>query len=155
MKEINYKDWTLIVDVEATKRFYAKQPIGSAEACGCYNCQNFVANGDSIYPNEIKDLFSQLGIDYTKDNEASYIGHHEGVYWYFGWFFYCGKLIGKDSRVQLDDGTSTVETVPVDDKFSIGFCRTGVYLAQDNDKFIQIEVFVELPWVIDKELDIN
>lgn len=61
------------MDRELTKLTYEGFTLGGAESCGCDDCKNFVYNREDIYPEEIKKLFDQLGIDYKKETE---IGHY-------------------------------------------------------------------------------
>jgi len=47
-----------------------KTAFGGSDICGCNYCKNFSDNKDNIYPDEIKLLFEDLGIDYKKECEV-------------------------------------------------------------------------------------
>ena len=55
-----------MVDYDTTYITYKSQPYGSPEECGCSDCQNYIKHREHIYPIEVKQLFSDLGIDSVK-----------------------------------------------------------------------------------------
>jgi len=67
METITIGRWTLEVDREATEAAFSKISLGSPETCECDYCKNLVVARDSAYPEDARQVFSQLGIDYRKE----------------------------------------------------------------------------------------
>ena len=156
MKRVKFKDWTLIVDIEATQQLYAKWTEGSAERCGCDNCKNFIANRSNAYPNDIQALFANIGIDYTKELDVNYISKNScHQHFYDGSFYFAGSFIGKDGRVQLDKESYTRELHIINDNFKMSLCSTKLDLFGNVQNTVEIFFIIGLPWKIDKHLDIN
>ena len=123
MKKINFRDWELMVDHEATKQAYDITAFGGTDICECNYCQNFVNNKENIYPSEIKALFKELGIDYKKECEAwHYCKDDLGRHCYSGWFHFKGNFIGKDCINRTSELTSTIDFISINENFSLGFC---------------------------------
>ncbi len=157
-KIVKYKEWTFEVDYKRTKEIYDKIEFGSPEVCGCNHCKNFAANRERIYPDEIKDLLSKIGIDYKKESEIYHMARLDnGLHLYGGWFHFKGKIIeGKDCKIELPDGGWTWDSVNVKDGFSIAFMKGSAlsyFDKNEKDDLIQIEFIVNSEWVIDKELE--
>ena len=156
MKRVKFKDWTLIVDIEATQQLYAKWTEGSAERCGCDNCKNFIANRNNAYPNHIQTLFDSLGIDYTKELDVNYISKNSShQHFYDGSFYFVGSFIGKNCWVQLDKESYTRELQAINDNLKMGFFSTKLDLFGNVQNTVEIFFIIGLPWKIDKHLDIN
>ncbi|MPQ49209.1 hypothetical protein GCQ56_19590 [Marinifilum sp. N1E240] len=158
MKTVKYKEWTFEFDYGRTKEIYDKIELGSPEECSCNDCKNFATNRESIYPDEIKDLFLKLGIDYKKESEIYHMARLDnGLHHYGGWFHFKGKIIkGKDCKVELPSGGWTWDSVGVEGSFSIAFMKgSALTYFNENEKedLIQIEFIVDSAWVIDKELE--
>ena len=66
---VNFREWIFEVDYKKTEQTYKSVSVGSSENCDCGYCVNFFKQRSTIYPNEVKDLFNNLGIDYTKEAE--------------------------------------------------------------------------------------
>lgn len=71
MKTIKFKNWELIVDKELTKSTYEKVEIGNADSCVCNECKNYSNYRENVFPEEIKNLFLEIGIDYRKESEVT------------------------------------------------------------------------------------
>jgi len=153
---IKYKDWNLTVDKEVTKNAYDSLTVGSAESCDCNDCKNFSANKDKVYPDEVKRLFDQLGIDYKKETEIShYCRQTNGLHHYGGWFHFKGQFKGKDCTVPLHAGGHTLDLTPVTENFSIGFrVDSSLTIFADKEGLVQIEFESKIPWTIDKGLEV-
>ncbi len=157
-KIITYRDWTFEVDFDRTIQVYKSMDSGSPELCSCNDCKNFVENREAIYPSEIKDLLSYLGIDYRKEMEISHFCKLEnGLHHYGGWFHFKGAIIkGKDCKINLPNGGSTFDTVHVTKDFQIAFMKdNSLHIFDQNEKneLIQIEFLANSEWIIDKELE--
>lgn len=155
MTTIKYRNWELIVDRETTQMAFDKVPNGSAESCNCNDCKNFANYRESVYPDEIKQLFSVLEIDYKKESEVSHFARLDnGLHFYSGWFHFKGQFIGKDCTVPLKGDGYTTDLYKVSDSFSLGF-RSGNALTffEDKENLVQIEFEAKIPWTIEKELE--
>jgi hypothetical protein len=153
---IKYKDWDLTFDKEATRIAYDNLEKGSAESCDCNDCKNFADNKDKIYPEEIRRLFDQLGIDFRKETEIShYCRQKDGLHHYGGWFHFKGQFEGKDCTIHLPSGGHTLELTPVAENFSIGLrVDNSLTIFQDKEGLVQIEFEAKIPWTIDNKLEV-
>ena len=108
---VKYKDWEFEVDKELTEHTYKKVSGSGADTCTCHDCKNYVAFRDKVFPDEIIELFSDLGVDYRKEVEIiSYETLPNGLHHIGGWFHFKGQvLIGKDYRVPLPGGGHTFD----------------------------------------------
>lgn len=159
MQIITYKRWTFYADVTATREAYRALDRGCTEDCGCSQCLNFLANRNQVYPAEILALFSQLGIDYTKETEVYQLTRLDsGLHLYNGWLHFIGHFkSGIDSKVQIEEVPDTqickLEFEPVDEHFQIGFTKDArsYWESFEGKPLVQIEFTVEIPWVLENE----
>jgi hypothetical protein len=154
---VKYKDWEFEVDRELTRQTYDSVSVSGAESCVCNDCKNYVVYRDNVFPEEIKRLFDDLGIDYKKEVEiTSYEILPNGLHHVGGWFHFKGKLLnGKSYRAPTPDNAGyTFDMTKIKDDFTIGFAP-GNDLAQFADKadLIQVEFMTFIPWVLDKSLE--
>jgi hypothetical protein len=153
MITIPFRDWTLTVDREVTEPTYASVANGSAEGCKCNDCLNYVANRADAFPEEIKLLFGQLGVDYRKESKVSRMyKFKDGIHIYNGFFHFKGSFEGKDCFVTSDGRNGSFSMTDIDESFSIGF-RVADQLAyfKRDDILVQIEFETKIPWVIDRK----
>ncbi len=138
---IQFREWELIVDKELTKQTYDKIETGSPESCGCNDCNNFILNREIIYPDEIKKLLCNLGIDYQKESEVwSCCQQENGVQLYSGWFHFKGQFKGKNCMIPTDTESSIFDLTPVNENFSIGFrYDNALTYFDDKNDIVQIE----------------
>ena len=155
MTIIKFKEWEFIVDRELTKFTYDNVDLGGPESCGCNECKNFANNREDIYPEEIKKLLDQLGINYKKESEICYYCRlTEGLHYYGGWFHFKGEFKGKDCTVTTDSGGITFDLTPINDRFSIGFRYDSALTFFDKkENLVQIEFDTKTPWTINKQLE--
>lgn len=155
MKKINFRGWELIVDREATKLAYDTTAFGGTDNCECSYCQNFSNNKENIYPNEIRALFDQLGIDYRKECEAwHYCKDDLGRHCYSGWFHFKGDFKGEECIDRTSESTSTMNLIPINENFSIGFCYNNqLAFFADKDGLVQVEFDAKTQWMIDISLE--
>lgn len=155
MITIPFKNWKLTVNSELTKEAYDNVRSGGTESCTCSDCKNFVDNLENIYPNEIRELFAKLGIDYRKDCETWRMCKEiDGLHRYSGWFHYKGNFLGESCIKELNDKTTTTELQPISENFSIGFCYNNqLTYFEDKENLVQIEFEVKIPWTIDESLE--
>ena len=153
-KIVTYKEWKFEVDEESTKRTYTQNPLGGADGCECKDCKNFVNNRDIVYPDEIRELFVKLGIDYKKESEVCHYARLEDrLHFYGGWFHFKGGILrGQDCRVFHSETTNTFELQKVTDNFSIGFTLgNSPALFESLEGLVQIEFEAKIPWTINEE----
>ncbi len=153
---VNYKDWTFEVDDELTRQTYMGVPGSGADTCSCNYCKNYVAYRDNVFPTEIIDLFSRLGVDYRKEVEiTTWEIRSNGLHHIGGWFHFKGRVVtGKDYRVPLGSDGHTFDLTPVTDNFSIGFAEgNDLTFFDDKTGLVQAEFDTNIPWVIDKRLE--
>jgi hypothetical protein len=155
MTIVTFGDWTLTVDYEVTKATYTSVVNGSAEDCKCGDCMNYIAHRDKVFPDEIKLLFDQLGVDYRKESEVWRMSKHkDGVHIYSGFLHFNGSFEGKDCFVRSDGRNGTFSMTDINESFSVGF-RIASDLAyfNDNENLVQVEFEAKMPWTIDKKLE--
>ncbi len=154
--KIKFRDWEFEVDSELTRKTYAKAIGGFSEGCDCKYCLNYYPQKDEIFPEEIKILFEDLGIDYHKESECissfsisefsnveKYLNKLHG---YGGWFHFAGNII---SGKYLDSNQNIYDITPITDKFSIGFRQKNDLSFFESDvPLVQVEFAVEIPWII-------
>lgn len=153
-KIIKYKEWEFEVDIGFTRNMYSKFPSGGANECECKDCENFAMNRDNVYPDEIKELFAKIGIDYHKESEVChYVQLENGLHFYGGWFHFKGKILtGDDCRIFHSPETSTFNLTNITENFRIGFTRgNSPSLFESLDGLIQVEFETNIPWIINGE----
>lgn len=160
MKTVKYKDWVIEVDEYRTRDVHQREEVGGADMCECKPCKNFAANRENIYPNEIKELFINLGIDYKKECEAWHMCKLDnGLHHYAVWFHFKGKVLeGKDCKTPTGKETSVLELTDLSSNFSIGFTSGSDLTHFDNNEIgalVQVECFINSEWVIEKELEVD
>jgi hypothetical protein len=155
MNTIKFKDWELIVDRNLTEQTYKNASGGSAEGCVCNYCKNYLENREKAFPELIKNLFSELGIDYTKDSEVChYQKHEDGLHHYSGWFHFKGSFVGKNCYIPLPNGGFTIDLTTVNETFSIGFSKnSGLAFFEKKENLVQVEFEAKIPWTIDKSFE--
>ena len=154
MTVFTFKDWVLTADQESTKSTYAVVENGSAEACNCSDCLNYIQNRDNIFPEQVKHLFNQLGVNYRKESEVwRMCKENDSTHRYNVIFHFKGSFEGTDSLVSVN-GSETIKLNHITDSFKIGFTKGDdlTYFKDKND-LIQIEIEIIMPWVIDRTLE--
>jgi len=155
MKEtqVSFRDWELFAERESTAQTYVELELSSAESCRCDYCKNFVEQRERIFPDEVKELFAKLGIDYKKEIEVSEFAKLEnGLHFYSGWFHFKGEFKGKDCTVPLQNGGHTFDLTKITENFSIGFRRNNALTPfKDNPRIVQIEFDCNIAWVLANE----
>lgn len=155
MITLTFREWQLEADKVETRRAYTSVAKGNADTCDCSMCKNFVEYREHIFPDEVKWLFSKLGIDYSKDSEASYFfKDKEGLHHYGGWFHFKGSFTGKSCAIPQNGGGYNMELVPINENFSIGFWNnSALNFFDDGEGLVQVEFWAIAPWVIEKDLE--
>ena len=101
-EELSIGDQTIRYDRDRTQQVYRGIAEGSADRCGCAECQNFVAQRQSAFPESFRELLDQLGIDPAKE-EHLYDCYGDAVT-YGGWFCLAGEMVKAGERMTDLDG---------------------------------------------------
>lgn len=150
---VKFREWTFEVDKTLTRQTYRNISGSGADNCDCHNCKNYVAYRDKVFPQEITDLFEDIGINYRKEVEVlSYETLPNGLHHVGGWFHFKGQVsAGKDCRIPLPSGGHTFDLTPITDIFSVGFAEgSDLTFFEDKTGLVQVEFDTSIPWVIDK-----
>ncbi len=154
MEIVKFKNWKFGVDRDLTIETYSNVIASGAESCLCSDCENYIQNRENIFPEEIKTMFLNLGIDYKKEVEIlSYQILPNGLHHVAGWFHFKGKIIdGKNCKRDVENESFQIELTAIDDNFSIGFCeQNSLTFFKNKDGLIQVEFESYIPWVIEKK----
>jgi hypothetical protein len=139
MNRITYRDWLFDCDVEATRRAYETISAGGVETCICSGCKNFLVQRESVLPEEIKQLFEKLGVNYQRDAETYHVTRlPSGLHQYGGWFHFIGH-IKKEAIGPVKLTRFTIDFLPGNDLAAEAF---------ENYPLIQIEIMAEIPWAL-------
>lgn len=155
MTTVKFRDWILTVDQNATQLTYASVVNGSAEDCKCDDCKNYVDCRAEAFPDEIKLLLKQLGIDYKKESEVWRVfKDKDGNHRYNGFFHFKGSFEGKNCFISDDGRNGTSAMTDINEMFSIGFTfASHLTYFNDKDNLVQVEFETKIPWSIDKKLE--
>jgi hypothetical protein len=154
MKIVNWREWSLRCDEEATERAYRAVTKGGADGCTCAYCRNYVQARESLYPAEILRLFSELNVDYRKEAEAcQYNRVRPGVRLCGVWYHFVGNVLkGKDRVITLPSGATQMRPDRFTESLEIWFWERSD-LAHASFKglpLVQMDFTLEVPWVLDE-----
>lgn len=154
---VKFRDWKFEVNKALTLETYFSVSGGGADSCLCSDCQNYIQNRKNVFPEEVKTLFLNLGIDCNKEVEiCSWQILPNGLHHIAGWFHFKGELIeGKNCKKDIDNEAFHTELTDIGNNFSIGFCeQNSQTFFKDKSGLIQLEFEAHIPWVIDENLEI-
>lgn len=123
-----FGNYTLDVDVERTRAFYARGDVKTtSEQYTCAGCQNF-DKAILKMPAAVTDFLESLGLDPRKPAEAfdvmGILGE-DGKVWYNGFYHLCGvRLQGEDAWVETAKDMKHLDgdrMYAVDDDFKVSF----------------------------------
>jgi hypothetical protein len=137
--------WKFTCDEASTREAYSQAKAGSAEACSCNGCRNFVEVRDQFFPPPFVEFLESLGIDPRKDGEVVHYGRQTaGFHIYGGWFHFVGVL--------LETGDFPVVTLRED--FTTWLQKASAPPLQSLKGFplVQVEwLSKSVPWVLPEE----
>jgi len=141
METLQIEPWIVKYDAEATRKRYSHIEIGYPERCGCELCQNFAATREKVYPEEVRRILAQLGIDYTKEAEVAYTCRIRPEWHsYIGWFHFIGRA--EEVRGELQD------YVRIGNHFSWCFRNIAENVFSPYP-LVEINFTAEVPWVLE------
>lgn len=170
MNIINFYDWQLITDREATRNAYSIL-AETDKKCTCSACQNFWQVGKVIFPPDVIKLFELLGVTWRFPVEI----HHNcqlspGKHNYGGWYHFVGSFKGEESNKRIPTKMKRLEFTPwpkittiesynirlksVNEDFQIGFsnrlaCVSSAFKGLD---IVQCDFNVNnVPWELAEE----
>ena len=156
MAKVKYRDWEFEVDRDLTRETYKSVLVSGAEDCFCNDCKNYISYREKIFPDEIRQLFDELGIDYKKEVEITLFETlPNGLHHIAGLFHFKGRILtGKECRVPVQSGGYRLDLTAIANNFSIGFCKdSDLTYFSDKAGLVQVEFMTFIPWVIDKSLE--
>jgi len=145
---LRYKKWIIQPNRLETENLYKEVSLSGTEICVCGQCKEFLTIKNHLYPTEIKDLFTKLGIDINKEYELCDYGDKETGHVYSWWFHFVGKIIdGDDCSVALQAGGYTMDLLLINEFFQIGFTqKISKSFFEGRNDLIQVELWAEIPW---------
>jgi len=154
-ESLTYRRWTVSVNRALTAAAYAAVPEGSPETCGCDPCRNFALGRERIYPVAVRELLTQLGIDWHKEAEVYHNGQvRPEIHSYGGWFHFTGRIeAGSDCWNSITPSAAVPEFEHVLDGFSLGFGKR-VVLPRDSfrgQELVQVEFLAETRWTVEAQ----
>ncbi len=154
--------YTLDIDVERTRAFYARPDIEiTSEKCTCAGCQNY-DKAILQAPVAVLGFFQSLGIDPRKPAEVyDLLGgdlDEDGKMYYNGFYHVCGtRLQGEDAWVNVTDEMKHLDEdrmYALDPFFKVSFEESVLMLHEDfPTPVFQIEIDAHLPWVLPEKKD--
>lgn len=151
MKKVVFKDWVFYSDVLKMGLAYVTAELSrNFVPCDCWDCQNLRAQIHTVFPQEVKNLLAQLGINYCKYAENFLAEPKSDGYLYSIWFHFKGRFEGPDWYQESPEGDRRIVLTPITER-----CKLGVHvddflcLIGDDDDVVQLDFEVKLPWVLD------
>jgi hypothetical protein len=143
---VGYRDWVLAVDKEQTEAVYQQVDMGGTQSCVCGTCKYFETIADEVYPHEIKQLFKKLGVDISKNYEVFDLEVEENERRFYGVFHFKGDLIaGNDCWIPTVPGGYSLELLPVNDIFMIGFSKAAqISFFEKEEEIVEIKFMAKV-----------
>ncbi len=148
--------YTLDVDVEKTRAFYAGQH--RFRGCGCGHCRNFEALGQR-FPEDVAAFLRTLGIDPEKPAEVISLAPKDNAQMlYMVYYHLCGTILHGIESAEQDMSTGTVDIGFAHHKITEttgAYFKEKIYAAEKGlpSPAFQLEVDMVLPWVLDEPME--
>ncbi len=142
-------------DPERTRDFYAKKPD---TLCDCSGCRNFRAAVSQI-SRELRTFLEQFGIDPAKPAEMSVLyAPAKDEVCYNGFYHLCGEIQeGREAYIQVGEKSFELDQryiISMNEDEQAWFRVDCALLEPDFPQpAAQVEVFFNLPWVLEEEND--
>ncbi|MBQ7098767.1 MAG: hypothetical protein IJO05_03490 [Oscillospiraceae bacterium] len=140
-------------DPERTGEFYAQS---SDTLCDCAGCRNFRA-AVSRMSEELRSFLEQFGIDPAKPAEMSVVyAPAKDELCYNGFYHFCGEIRdGREAYIQTGERAFELDQryiISVNEGEQAWFLtKCALIDANFPRPAAQVEVFFNLPWVLDEE----
>jgi hypothetical protein len=146
-KQITIAEWNLQIDMQATTLAYHL----IHESCTCGYCRNFRAAHTAL-PSELLRLLESLGIDSANPVHISEICQNpDGTHLYSVFYEVVGRIIsGPDFRLDVQSNNRRPVAVELFPETQIVVTGEPYAPGHFPDPAVEIEFFVNLPWVIDE-----
>jgi hypothetical protein len=148
---IKFRDWEFEVDKDLTEKTYLKTPKSGSDTCDCLDCKNYIEYREKVFPEDVIQLFDDLGVDYKKEVEVTHWDISNGICLIAGWFHFKGSVLsGKNCYIPSESGGFHISLTELSNNFSIGFGEGNALTFFENTSgLVQIEFQTSIPWVID------
>jgi len=146
MESVVFGKWRLECDPEATRQAHLHISVGSPEACGCRECQNFAVARSLVYPAVVLSLFTQLAIDSQHEAEIYHMGRlGSGRHLYGGWFHFVGTIASEGDTIGPFD-MEQEDDLP----FRLFFTNKPNLLEESfvGKPVVQLEFVAHVPWLL-------
>ena len=149
-----FGNFSIDVDVERTRKYYAESSRTLTEGCDCILCQNFRAAYESL-DTEIKRFFDNLGVDILKaaDMTTMHADAERNILYYDGVCHLCGSMVDGSIEKHCDQPLRkawhhTPQYV-VNAACTVYFTTNYAMVEKSfPDPVLQMEVAIEIPWVL-------
>jgi hypothetical protein len=147
--------WILRPDIERTRAAHAALTMSGAAECSCSGCANFEAVRPLLMSGPLGPILTQLGIAPGWEVEAYEMGRApSGLHCYGAFFHLVGAIeSASDGPVSLGDGSESTPYFECSPTLSIAFHADAQLVRPSfrNLPLVQLDVAVELPWLIDAD----
>lgn len=131
---LSFKNWAFEINQKLTQNIYTNILCGKANLLGDKISKLYSEKRADYFPDEIINLFQDLGIDYTKENKITHKLLENSQNAFEGSFQFIGNLIkGPSCKIELNKDHVIYELTPINENFSIGF-------HQDSAPFFNLHV---------------
>ena len=140
-------------DPERTREFYAQAPD---TLCDCAGCRNFRA-AVSRMSGGLRSFLEQFGIDPAKPAEMSVVyAPAKDELCYNGFYHFCGEIReGREAYIQTGERSFELDQryiISTGEEEQAWFLTKCALLEPDFPRpAAQVEVFFNLPWVLEEE----
>ena len=149
MKALTYESWIIEYDDMFTQQIL-KNVVSGPQSCGCGNCKNFILARDKVYPDDLKKLLEQLGIDYQKETEICHFNRIKaGQHFYGGWFHFVGEIKETFEYKVINIGGR----VPDIENFAWSFSERHDLVPKEFGQapVVQLDWLAVVPWLMESE----
>lgn len=147
----DFGTFSIDVDVEKTRKYYAESNRTLTEGCDCILCRNFLAAYESLDAS-IRNFFDSLGVDIRKagDMTTMHGDKERNILYYQGICHICGRIVDGGVEKSYEkwhwEQTPEREVMP---NLKV-FFKTDCALVEQSfpRPVLQLEVDMEVPWVM-------
>ncbi|MEX6690089.1 hypothetical protein QTN47_21450 [Danxiaibacter flavus] len=156
MIQVQFLDWSFLVDKSLTEKIYSSVDKGGADKCNCSMCKNYIARKHNLLELPLIEFFRDAGVDIDKEYEVYHMGKDaNGLHLYGTWFDFAGKILeGPNCKIQTTDEKFTIEHYDLKPSLSVAFLPANLPLDSFFDKVenvVQVDFIFTIPWTIGDE----